>query len=117
MAKATSIEIAVWFAVVPVIMNMREFQSSVIEQFIVMQLFRQAEHLVGNVEVLKRCNNIIKQFIHSFIFYTTLQVVGNLEPIPAYFGHRVGYTLDRSPTTAELTQRQRIIHAHIHTYG
>lgn len=53
-AKATAIEIAVWFGVVPVVVNVREFQSPIIQQFIVMQIFSQAEHLGGDAELLKK---------------------------------------------------------------
>lgn len=59
MAKATAIEIAVWFGVAPVVVNVRKFQPPIIQQFIVMQIFGHAEHLVGNVELYKRCDNII----------------------------------------------------------
>lgn len=42
---------------------------------------------------------ILHCFIHSLIFYTAypLQVVGEMEPIPADTGQEIGYALERSP--------------------
>lgn len=61
MAKTAAIEIAVRFGVEPFIVNVRKFQSPIIQQFTVMQIFRQAEHLVDNAFVYKLGSVSIKE--------------------------------------------------------